>query len=166
MGSEHNLESKIARAKQLLAEVHHVALATTNEDGTPLSSPVFMAFDRQLHGYWSSSSAATHSQNIARSGRVFFVVFDSREGHGGLYVEATATVLEAAVAAQPAYDCMRALKEKFYGYMGPLESYVGDGPQRLYCATPVRLWVNKSERDAQGAIIQDRRHLISVADLQ
>jgi general stress protein 26 len=166
MTNEHDLASKIARAKQLLAEIHHVPLATVSDDGTPLNSPLFMAFDTQLHGYWSSSPECMHSRNIARDGKVFMALFDSRDGHGGLYIEATAKVLETPQAIAPAYERMRALKQQFYGSMGALEDYLGAAPQRLYCATPVRLWVNKSERNEQGVIIADRRYLIKPEDLQ
>lgn len=162
---EQKRAEKVARARQLLEEIHHVALSTVNSDGTPLSSPVFMAFNDQLWGYWSSSPTALHSQNIARNGRLFFAIFDSREGHGGLFIEASAEMLEDQKEIAIAYDCLSRLKERFYGHMGTMETYQGDGPQRLYCATPVQAWVNISERDASGVIIRDTRYLIPLADL-
>lgn len=87
------MEERIERARELLMTIHHVPIATVNEDGTPHNSPVFMAFDEELRGYWSSHSLSVHSQNIARDGNAFIVVFDSREGHGGLFMEGTASMI-------------------------------------------------------------------------
>lgn len=160
------LQERIARARQLLATIRHIPLATVNEDGLPHNSPLFMAFDGNLHAYWASHTETQHSQNIARDGNVFLVVFDSREGHGGLYIRARATSLETAAEAQDGYELLKAEKEKLYGTMGELRGYIGDGPQRIYRAEPLQLWVNKSERDASGAIIRDSRYEITPDQLQ
>jgi|EndMetStandDraft_9_1072997.scaffolds.fasta_scaffold00547_11 hypothetical protein len=159
------LADKIARARELLQDIRHIPVATVNADGSPHSSPVFMAFDQRLRGYWCSSPASTHSQNIARDGRVFLVVFDSREGHGGLFIEATAQALETADAAQPAHQALVAAKERLYGSMGKLTDYLAPAPQRLYLATPQKFWVNKSQRDSAGTIIADNRFEITLQDL-
>lgn len=164
MTDDSGVQAKIDRARQLLAEIHHIPISTVNEDGSPHQSPVLMAFDSRLNGYWPSHPDSQHSRNIARDSRVFFVVFDSKEGHGGLFVEARARVLEGREQAELGYQALRGLKDRLYGVMGPLELYI-EGAQRIYRAEPVRFWVNKSERDSDGAIIRDRRHEITLADL-
>lgn len=163
---EHILRERIARVRQLLMEIHHVPLATVSEDGSPHNSPVFMAFDENLNGYWASDMRTLHSKNIARTGQVFLVIFDSREGHGGLYIRAMAKVLEDPKEAEHGYQTLKRLKEQMYGNIGSLDLYIGDAPQRMYCAEPQQLWVNRSERDAEGRIIRDLRYEISPDQLQ
>lgn len=165
MAEDTALHDKIARARQLLAEIHHVSISTVNEDGSPHQSPVFMAFDDELNGYWSSHPDSLHSRNITRGGRVFFVVFDSKEGHGGLFVEASARQLKGREQAELGYQALKRLKEQFYGTMGNIDMYLDGGPQRIYVAEPIRFWVNKSDRNAEGAIIRDRRYEVALADL-
>jgi general stress protein 26 len=159
------MEDRIARARQLLAEIHHIPVATVNEDGTPHNSPVFMAFDEHLNGYWASHPDNQHSRNIMRDDRVFLVVFDSREGHGGLFISAIAEPLEDRERVQHGHQVLKELKERFYGTMGDVEAYMNDGQQRIYCAKPIHAWVNKSDRDGNGVIIRDNRYEIKLADL-
>jgi general stress protein 26 len=163
---KHIPEERIARARQLVAEIHHVPLATVNQDGTPHNSPVFMAFDEALNGFWASNQETQHSKNIARAGRVFLVVFDSREGHGGLYIEAHAKVLETASEIEHGYQTLKELKAKAYGGLGDPELYLGDSPQRIYQAIPKKFWVNNSERNEEGFIIRDYRVAISLQQLK
>jgi general stress protein 26 len=159
------LDKRIARAKQLLAEIHHVSIATVNDDGTPHNSPVFMAFDDKLNGFWVSHPETQHSHNIARDGRVFLVVFDSREGHGGLFIQAKAVALNSRAEAMHGHEMLKVLKQRFYGTMASTEAYLAPGGQRLYSAKPERFWVNQSSRDQNGVIIRDSRYEISLADL-
>jgi general stress protein 26 len=163
MGS--TIADRVMRAKELLAGIHHVPIATVNDDGSPHNSPVFMAFDDQLNAYWSSSPEGQHSRNIARDGQVFLVVFDSRDGHGGLYIKAKATALENKTDVKRALAILEPLKETFYGTMGDASHYIGDGPQRLYCAVPQQVWVNRGERNEHGLIIRDTRHEITLSDI-
>lgn len=159
------MQKRIERAKELLRTIRHVPLATVNEDGSPHNTPVFAAFDVELNLYWSSHPASVHSQNIARDGKVFAVLFDSREGHGGLFMQATAKILEDSAAVKQAYELLREAKGSMYGTMGKLESYGCNGPQRIYKAIPGQLWINKSERDEHGAIVRDQRYEIAKADI-
>lgn len=156
---------RIARARELLAEIHHVAVATVNDDGSPHNSPVYMAFDRALHGYWASHPASLHSRNIARDGKVFLAIFDSRQGHGGLFIEAEADVLSDKAEVAAALATLTLLKERLHGAMGGPEAYADDAPQRLYRAVPRRLWVNQSEKNVDGVVVRDRRYEITITDL-
>lgn len=156
------LKARLERARELLREIHTIAISTVNADGSPHCSPVFMAFNEHLCGYWSSDPESTHSENIGRTGRVFLVLFDSRNGHGGLYIEAQAgRVGESELARAHA-----TFKAAANHPIGDLAAYTGASPQRLYQAVPERLWVNQSERNAQGVIVRDRRFEISLDQLQ
>ncbi len=155
---------RIERIHEILRDIHHIAIATVNKDGSPLNSPVFAVFDKKLNFYWSSHPEAEHSKNIQRTHQSFIVVFDSREGHGGLYIQAMVRECQQE-EMQQGYVLLKRCKEQLYGTMGSLETYQGVHSQRIYKASPQKLWVNKSERDVAGAIIRDRRYEISLADL-
>jgi uncharacterized pyridoxamine 5'-phosphate oxidase family protein len=160
------IEERLERVRELLREIHHVPISTVNEDGSPHLSPVFMAFDEHMNAYWASHPDSQHSRNIARTGQVFLVVFDSREGHGGLYIKAEAHMLEQPVEAEKALVILTKLKEKVYGGMGGIEQYIGAGQDRLFCAKPVKLWMSNNERNEQGIIVRDFRHEITLQDLR
>ncbi|HSX36125.1 MAG TPA: pyridoxamine 5'-phosphate oxidase family protein [Patescibacteria group bacterium] len=162
---EPDLAKRVASVKTLLAEIHHAAIATVNEDGSPHNNPVFMAFDHQLNGYWGSHPESVHSKNIAHTGQVYIVLFDSRAGHVGLYIEAQAEMLTNQADIDEAWEVTNRAKTSFGVPMSLPEQYVGDAPQRFYRARPLKLWVNKSERDESGAIIRDHRIEITLEDL-
>src|SRR5580765_1025768 len=88
------LEQRLEWLGGVLRDISHVALSTTNADGSPLCTPVFGAIDRDLNIYWSSHPQSLHSRNLARDPRIFAVIFDSRQGHSALYVQGKARVLE------------------------------------------------------------------------
>lgn len=159
------LQARIQRAQELVRTIHHVPLATVNDDGSPHMSPVFLAFDDALTGYWSSHPETAHSHNLTRDPQVFLVVFDSKEGHGGLYVRAEASVITDKTELAHGLALLAALKESMYGSMGPIEQYLQPGGPRIYKAVARQLWVNKGERDAQGVIVRDNRFEIHVQDI-
>lgn len=155
---------RIARAKEVLREIHHIPVATVNPDGSPLASPVFLAFDVTLHGFWSSSPLSLHSQNIARDPRVFLVIFDSKDGHSGLFLSGTARELNTTEEVTRGLAVIRELKQRLYGDMGEASMYSDGGAQRIYEFTPEHTWVNHSEKQ-HGVIVRDRRYEIAIAEL-
>ncbi len=159
------LKERIARAKELLKTVRHAAMATVNEDGSPHNTPYFLMFDDILeHFYWGSHPDSQHSKNIARTGQAFVVIYDAIGPGGGLYVQLAnghATENDELVTALVVHNKMRARDGK-----EPLEpNYYQCGPQKMYVADVVKLWVNASERDSRGLIVQDRRYEIKRSDL-
>jgi hypothetical protein len=156
---------RLARAKQLLHEIHHVSIATANDDGTPHNSPVFTAFDSELNAYWASHMQTRHSQNIGRDGKVFMVIFDSREGHGGVFIEAYAEPLRGINEAAHGLAYLRQVRETLGGTIGDITYFTDEAPQRIYRATPTHIWVNQSDRDERGNITGDRRIEIQPEDL-
>jgi general stress protein 26 len=155
---------RIARVQEILHNIHHAAIATVNDDGSPHNTPVFMAFDHTLTGYWSSHPDSVHSRNIAHTNQAFIVLFDSRQGHGGLFIEATAAIIEDTHQLQLAYNTLKSLKERTNRTLGPIAQYNGNG-QRLYMARPMHLWLNMSEKDNRGNIVRDYRYKITQSDL-
>lgn len=165
---DNRIRGRLDRVRQLLAEIHHVSIATVNEDGSPHNSPVFTGFDENLNAFWASSIDSLHSQNIVRTGQVFLVVFDSREGHGGLYIEAQAQPLENPEEARYGYDVLKKLKIKVHGKiadLGDISLFTGGGQQRIYRAQPQRFWVNASTRNAKGVILRDQRFAVTLEQL-
>lgn len=161
--SQQPISLRIERAKELLRTVRHAALATVNEDGSPHNSPVFAGFNDHVQMFWSSHPDTLHSQNIARTGQAYIVVFDSLDKGGGLYINAQVSKVADKDLPAALRDYNRArlrhLREEV-----PLEAVQGE--QRLYCATPVQLWVNMAQRNDAGQIIKDNRYRITLQDLQ
>lgn len=157
------IAERIARARELLQTVRHVPLATVNSDGSPHNSPVFAAFDRDSRFYWASHPASEHSKNIARTGQVFAVLFDSLEKGGGLYIRAEAHEVEAALFNH-ALTTFNRRRQQLLRETLPREFFTG-GTQKLYVAIPQQLWVNIAQRNGQGLIQQDQRHEITSNDL-
>ena len=54
-------ELKLKRAKELIHTSKHIALATTNVDGSPHNSPVRFFYDKKLeYIYWGSNTEALY----------------------------------------------------------------------------------------------------------
>lgn len=74
-------------------------IATVCEDGSPWATPVHIVYDETTL-YWLSAESTTHSQNIARDGRVFVTVFNSSQtvaepgDRAALYLQTEAHKLE------------------------------------------------------------------------
>lgn len=74
--------------RELLKTAKHMALATTNEDGSPHNTPLFYAIDFEMQKiYFASRKTSLHSQNIERTGQGFAVIYDSNEFTGGVYMK-------------------------------------------------------------------------------
>lgn len=163
--NEQDKRYRIGRAREVLRDIHHILVATVNEDGSPHASPVLFVFDDRLHGFWASSLAALHSQNIARDPRVFLCVFDSLNGHSGLFLSGTAVALTDRPAIIRGHGYLQVLKKKLFGDdLADITGYIGESPQRIYEFTPEQAWVNHSDRQ-DGVIVRDRRYEITISEL-
>lgn len=159
------ITDRIERARELLATVHHAAMATVNEDGSPHNTPYFFMRSADVTKlYWSSNPTSLHSVNVSRVGQIFVVLYGQDKG-GGLYIqanEAHATEGEELEAALEVHNAERAKAGKEplgISYYAEFEN------QRMYQASVQRLWINAAERDADGKIIRDVRHQITPQDL-
>ena len=148
-----------SRARTIVQRILYVTVATVGIDGTPWNSPVYASYDERGDFFWSSSPQAEHSRNIEHNGRVFLVIYDSTapEGTGvGVYVEAAAAALTRpdAIATARRHLALRAAKPFAPERPDPL---LESGAQRIYRATPQRVWLNHFENDARGSFLRDIR---------
>lgn len=165
MDIRETLEARIARGKELLKTAKHACMATVNADGTPHNTPFYLILDEKLGRiYFGSHPQSLHSQNVARTGEMFVVVYDMTE-KGGLYMKATnghelsgKELAEGLTAHNTtrARDGKESIKQ---------ELYEGANPQRMYGADLATFWVNVAERDANGYIAREHRHEIAAKDL-
>ncbi len=97
-------------AQQILDIVPVGALATVNEDGSPLVTPLhFARFDTAI--VWVSDASAQHSQNVDRTGRAQFVVWNEQKQ--AVYLDTT--VIRVAENDESAVRATYA--EKLGGFM-------------------------------------------------
>lgn len=150
-------ELKLNRAKELIYTSKHIALATTNVDGSPHNSPVRFFYDEKLENiYWGSNVEALHSQNILRTGQIFAVLFDRIES-GGVYIKCVGGHIldgkELEVGLEIAnYSRGKEGKEKI-----TLDYYAAGSVQKLWSAKIANLWINIPVRDEGGSILRDER---------
>lgn len=157
------LVERLERIRNLLQEICHVAIATVNEDGSPHNTPVFGGIDNQLRIYWALHPNSMHSQNIARTGQAYIVLFDSIGPGGGLFINAKAKEVEQGEFDQALKMFNEARAKRGRDIVGA--DKFTDSVQRLYVAEPLETWVNLAERNEQGNVIRDYRHEISLNDL-
>jgi hypothetical protein len=152
-----NLESKILRAKELLHTSRHIALATTNADGSPHNSPVKFVYDEKLENiYWGSNTEAVHSQNILRTGQIFAVLFDRME-HGGVYIRCEGGHVLDGKELEAGLEIANASRVKEGQQKIDLEYYSAGSVQKLWSAKIAHLWINMPVRDEKGFILRDER---------
>lgn len=156
-----DIQSKIARAKELLNTIRHAAMATVNADGSPHSTPYFFMRSPDLqYLYWGSHPDSLHSQNVARTGQIFVILYDAQE-RGGLYIQADdAHIAEGDELTQAlkAHNDRRTAEGKD---PLPIEYYQGENPQRMYIATVRKLWTVVPEHDPNSLLIRDVRFEIT-----
>ncbi|MBI2028282.1 MAG: pyridoxamine 5'-phosphate oxidase family protein [Candidatus Levybacteria bacterium] len=78
------------RAREIIAKILYITIATSTKDGIPWNSPVYSAFDESYNFYWISWLENQHSKNIKDNNQVFIVIYDSTvpEGMGkGVYIQ-------------------------------------------------------------------------------
>lgn len=155
------------RARQIVQKIIYVTVATASAQGEPWNSPVYSAFDDHGNFYWGSSPLAQHSRNIHANNKVFLAIYDSTvpEGTGeGVYVEATAAALEARAEIEQAKQNMARRVGKI---LGPeIDRLLEERLQRIYRATPTRVWMNSFENDDNGCYVRDIRVEIPLACLR
>lgn len=146
----------LRKVNEILDEVQYATLATVSADGAPYNAPVFTAYDHDLNLYWSSSQNSQHSKNIADSGKVFIVIYNSSVAQGtgwGVYIEA-----EAATAAPSETERALLLLGSRRGRpFDNMPTFTNGGPQRIYKAKPLQIWINDAEKDDSGEYVEDHR---------
>lgn len=143
-------------AKEIIANVIHITIATCSPDGQAWNTPVYAAYDEHYNFYWTSDKNNQHSQNIRSNPKIFLVIYDSTGVIGdktGVYVLAEAQELNdpAEIAAA------RTLLQKRKGKQpDSYEKFVGDNVRRVYKAIPKRFWINDAEFK-DGDFLRDYR---------
>lgn len=149
-------------ARKLLKDIKYATIATADPGGKPWNTPVFCAYDAHSNIYWSSHPGSSHSQNIAASGKVFIVIYNStaKEGEGvGLYIEATAHALTDEVEVRQGLELLG--ERRGEPFLHP-EKFMEDGPQRIYKAVPLTCWINDADQDDDGDFIEDFRVEVAI----
>ena len=161
-------QKRIAQAFQIVRATPIAALSTVSPGSKPHNSPVFMAFDANFNGVWSSKIDSQHSQNIARTGEAFIVVYDSSGEQGaGLYIEAEVHMLtKESPDFALALEVFREAKMLCGAPEPRANDFARPGGQRLYLAVPKVLWVNYTTKDSHGKIVGDERFRVTAASLK
>jgi len=160
--SEHHQQ----RAQEIVRRLLYVTVATASSGGEPWNSPVYSAYDDHANFYWTSSPLAQHSRNIDQNGKAFLAIYDSTVPVGkgeGVYVEATAAAL---VAPEEINEAKVNLTRRVGKQVGPETERLDAGVQRVYRATPKRVWMNGFENDKNGRFVRDVRVEIPILCLE
>ena len=79
----------------------------------------------------------------------------AKNGEGqGLYLETSVTMLSELDEINNALDLLGKRRGKPFGFV---EKFTGNGSQRIYKATPEKMWINDADQDADGDFIRDYR---------
>lgn len=150
-------ELKLKRAKELIHTSKHIALATTNVDGSPHNSPVRFFYDKKLENiYWGSNTEALHSQNILRTGQLFGVLFDRME-FGGVFIKCEGGHTLEGKELEVGLEITNAARAKEGQEKITLDYYAGGSIQKMWSAKITNLWINMPVRDENGHILRDER---------
>ena len=146
-------------AANILRQINYAAVATVTASGRPWCTPVYAWHDDQARIYWVSDRESRHSQNVRRTGQAFIVLFDSTfaldlpsGSRRGVYLQALVREVDSPKAIAAA---LRHEKPERRGRMQPAHM-LAPSVRRLYCATPLRAWMNDVQKK-QGVFIRDFR---------
>jgi hypothetical protein len=160
-----DLEKSIERARELLSAARNASMATVNEDGSPHNTPFRLLYDPKLeYIYWSSHPDSLHSLNVARTGKIFVVLYEA-DKKGGLYIKCDNGHALAGNELEKALEVHNSFRIKESAEPLSIDKYTGDSPQRMWSAKITNLWVNSTERDSDGHIIKDGRVEITPKDI-
>ena len=150
-------ELKLKRAKELIHTSKHIALATTNVDGSPHNSPVRFFYDKKLeYIYWGSNTEALHSQNILRTGQLFGVLFDRME-FGGVFIKCEGGHILEGKELEVGLEITNSSRAQEQKEKITLDYYGAGSVQKLWSAKITNLWINMPVRDENGLILRDER---------
>jgi hypothetical protein len=152
----------ISKACEVLQEIQYITIASTTPDGLPWNTPVFSAFDTNLHFYWSSSPDAQHSINISHCSDVFIVIYKSVVAQGtgwGVYIKANASAVNEPSEIEKALGLLGKRRGRPFTN---LSSFSKSGPQQVYCIEPREMWINDAKKDSHGEYVEDYRVQIDI----
>jgi hypothetical protein len=136
-------ELKLNRAKELIHTSRHIALATTNADGSPHNSPMRFLYDEKL-------------ENILRTGQLFGVLFDRIE-FGGVFMKCEGGHILEGKELEVGLEITNSARAKEGKEKITLDYYAGGSIQKMWSAKITNLWINMPVRDENGHILRDER---------
>jgi hypothetical protein len=146
-------------ARDILVHNFFMCLATSDTTAQPWNTPLAFSFDRDLYLYWRSAHTSQHSLNIAQNSQVFIAIYDSRRPTPGLYIQATASLVDDKAEIEHALKVDR--HPKFKDESG---AFLGDNPRRYYKVIPQAAWVNADAQ--QSGKFVDIRQPVSLDGLR
>jgi hypothetical protein len=155
----------VAQVWGILRVNRFCTLSTCAVGGWPWASPLLFAYDQDLQFYWSSATAAVHSENLRMNqGRSAIVIYDSTATAGNV-----AGLWLTGVAMEVLPEQAEAAMELLFGRLEKrpersVADYLGDAPRRMYQFRPEALWVT-GERVAVGNQLVDTKIKLDLADL-
>lgn len=146
------------RAKEIVAKIQYVTIASVDKDGLPWNAPVFATYDENYNFYWGTHKDSQKAKNIANNSSVFLVIYDSTVPPGtgeGVYIKARANQLADPKEVESIF---RLLKARHANYFWDFTAVSIDGPIRLYKAVPEKVWMN-DEGHKNGHYIDTRSEI-------
>ncbi len=133
---------RVAKAKEILANIRYITIASASTEAEPWGTPVLAVFDDQYNCYWTSLNNTQHSKNIKENPRVYLTCFDSTvlpgEG-GGVYIQAQAVEMTDPAEITRVAELLYVRKNK---PVRKAEEFLEDSLKRMYKATPRKFWIN------------------------
>ena len=136
----------ITKAKEILAQIPYLTIASVGKDGEPHNSPVFSVYDQNYNFFWNSQKEAKHSENIRNHSKIFCVVYNSSVGEGdgkGVYMKGQAFEINDKVEATYA---LKIFYEKKNKTPPNAEDYLDESPRRYYKFVPDFVYLNTFEK--------------------
>lgn len=134
------------RAAAITHSICYATLSTVDTDGNPWNAPVSAVYDEDFNVYWFSDRESQHCRNVRSNGKVFIVIYDSTwpEGTGarGHYLQSSAEELGD-------FEEVRKVCRKQDPDRNDPELFLGDNVRRVYKASPIRMWINEVETEAE-----------------
>jgi general stress protein 26 len=131
------------RAKEIIEQIRYITIASVTENGMPWNSPVFAAYDEDYNFYFGTHTDSQKAKNIKNNPNVFITIYDSTVPPGtgeGVYIKATVQQINDLD------EIKRLLRDvlmpRHDNHFWDIAAISGDGPVRLYKATPQKAWMN------------------------
>ena len=132
----------VKRAREIIANIDYITIASVTEDGMPWNSPVFSGYDEAYNFYFGTHIDSQKAKNIKANPNVFLVIYDSTVPPGtgeGVYVKGHAHQVNDT---------------DFWDFA----AVQGDGPIRLYKVAPEQVWMNSGDKK-NGHYIDTREEI-------
>lgn len=134
------------RAKEIIARINYITIASVTSGGMPWNSPVFSAYDEDFNFYFGTHQESQKAKNIQHNPNVFLVIYDSTVAPGngeGVYVKGIAEQLTEPAKIEQIFNL---LKDRHQTVFWDPAAVGEAGPIRLYKVTPQQAWMNDGDQ--------------------